>query len=71
MDVDKLTNLWVEDGVLLGQGDEPLVGKAAIEASLKQNFAASPTMKVLQNTCLRSLTSRSWGIQPMSGAFST
>ena len=48
MDVDKLTNLWVEDGVLLGQGDEPLVGKAAIEASLKQNFAAHPNMKVLK-----------------------
>ena len=48
MDLGKLTNLWAEDGVLLGQGDEPLVGKAAIEASLKQNFAKNPTMKVLK-----------------------
>jgi len=47
-DLGKLTNLWAEDGVLLGQGDEPLVGKVAIEASLKQNFAANPTMKILQ-----------------------
>ena len=34
--------------MLIGQGDEPLVGKAAIEASLKQNSAANPTMKVLK-----------------------
>jgi len=34
--------------VLLGQDDEPLVGKAAIEASLKQDLAANPTMKVLK-----------------------
>jgi uncharacterized protein (TIGR02246 family) len=47
-DLGKLTNLWAEDGVLLGQGDEPLAGKEAIEASLKQNFAAHPTMKVLK-----------------------
>jgi ketosteroid isomerase-like protein len=48
MDLGKLTNLWADDGVLLGQGDEPLVGKAAIEASLKQNLAANPTMRVLK-----------------------
>ena len=41
MDIDKLTNLWADDGVLLAQGDEPLVGKAAIEASLKRNFGAN------------------------------
>ena len=34
--------------MLLGQDDEPLVGKAAIEASLKQDLAANPTMKVLK-----------------------
>ncbi|HXJ97100.1 MAG TPA: nuclear transport factor 2 family protein [Terriglobia bacterium] len=48
MDVGKLTDLWADDGVLLGQGAEALVGKPAIEASLKQNFAANPTMKVLK-----------------------
>lgn len=48
MDVGKLTDLWADDGVLLGQGDKPLVGKPAIQASLKQNFAANPTMKVLK-----------------------
>jgi len=48
MDVDKLTDLWADDGVLLGQGDKPLVGKSAIQVSLKQNFAANPTMKVLK-----------------------
>ena len=48
MDVGKLTDLWADDGVLLGQGDKPLVGKSAIQASLRQNFAANPTMKVLK-----------------------
>lgn len=48
MDVGKLADLWADDGVLLAQGAEPLVGKPAIEASLKQNFAANPTMKVLK-----------------------
>jgi len=48
MDVGKLTDLWAEDGVLLGQGAEPLVGKSAIEASLKQNLTANPAMKVLK-----------------------
>jgi len=48
MDVGKLTDLWADDGVLLGQGDKPLVGKSAIQVSLKQNFAANPTMKVLK-----------------------
>jgi len=48
MDVGNLTDLWADDGVLLGQGDKPLVGRSAIQASLKQNFAANPTMKVLK-----------------------
>ena len=48
MDLGKLTDLWADDGVLLVQGEKPLVGKSAILASLKQNFAANPTMKVLK-----------------------
>jgi ketosteroid isomerase-like protein len=48
MDIGKLTDLWADDGVLLGQGAEPSVGKQAIKASLKHNFAANPTMKVLK-----------------------
>ena len=48
MDVGKLADLWADDGVLLGQGEKPLLGKSAIQASLKQNFAANPTMKVLK-----------------------
>jgi len=48
MDVGKLASLWAEDGVLLSQGDEPLVGKAAIEASLKRTLAANPTMEVIK-----------------------
>ena len=48
MDVAKLTDLYADDGVLIGQGDKPLVGKSAIQASLKQNFAANPTIKILK-----------------------
>jgi ketosteroid isomerase-like protein len=48
MDVGKLTDLYADDGVLLGQGDKSLVGKPAIQASLKRVFAASPNMKVLK-----------------------
>lgn len=48
MDVSKLLDLWADDGVLLGQGAEALVGKSAIQTSLKQNFAANPAMKVLK-----------------------
>lgn len=48
MDVGKLTDLWADDGVLLGQGGKSLVGRSAIQASLEQNFAANPTMKVLK-----------------------
>jgi ketosteroid isomerase-like protein len=48
MDIGKLTDLWADDGVLLGQGERPLVGKPAIQASLKQDVAANPTMKVLK-----------------------
>jgi ketosteroid isomerase-like protein len=48
MDVGKLTDLWADDAVLLNQGEKPLVGKSAIQASLKQNFAANANMKVLK-----------------------
>ena len=48
MDVGKLTDLWADDGVLLGQGEKPQVGKSTIQASLKQNFAANPNMKALK-----------------------
>jgi ketosteroid isomerase-like protein len=48
MDVGKLTDLWADDGVLLGQDDNPVVGKPAIQASLKQNHAANPNLKVLK-----------------------
>jgi ketosteroid isomerase-like protein len=45
-DIGKLTDLWADEGVLLGQGDPPLVGKSAIQASLQQSFA--PTTKILK-----------------------
>lgn len=48
MDVGRLVALCGDDCVLLSQGDKPLVGKAAIQASLTENFAKSPTMKVLK-----------------------
>lgn len=48
LDVRQLLALWTDDGVLIGQGDKALVGKAAIEASFTRNFAANPEMKVLQ-----------------------
>ena len=48
MDIGKLTELWADDGVLLAQGDKPLVGKSAIQVSLKQNAAANPAVKVLK-----------------------
>ncbi len=46
--VSGLSALWSDDGVLISQGDKPLVGKAAIQASLIANFAKNPTMKVLK-----------------------
>ena len=48
MNVGQLVALWSDDGVLISPGDKPLVGKAAIQASLTQNFAKNPTMKVLK-----------------------
>ena len=46
--VTGLVALWSDDGVLISQGDKPLVGKAAIQASLMENFGKNPTMKVLK-----------------------
>jgi ketosteroid isomerase-like protein len=46
--VSGLVALWSDDGVLISQGDSPLVGKAAIQASLTEKFAKNPTMKVLK-----------------------
>ena len=46
--ISGLVALWSDDGVLLSQGDKPLVGKAAIQASLTENFAKNPTMKILK-----------------------
>jgi ketosteroid isomerase-like protein len=46
--VSGLVALWSDDGVLISQGDKPLVGKTAIQASLTENFAKNPTMKVLK-----------------------
>jgi ketosteroid isomerase-like protein len=46
--VGALVDLWSDDGVLISQGDRPLVGKAAIQTSLAENFAKNPTMRVLK-----------------------
>lgn len=53
LDVRQLLALWTDDGVLIGQGDKALVGKAAIEASFTRNFAANPEMKVPCNMYLK------------------
>ena len=41
-------DLWTDDGVLLGEGDAPIVGKAAIQSQMKQAFATHPKLKVLK-----------------------
>jgi hypothetical protein len=46
--VSGLVALWSDDRVLISQGNSPLVGKAAIQASLTEKFAKNPTMKVLK-----------------------
>jgi len=45
--VEELTALWTDDGVLIGAGAKPIAGKAAIRDFLTATFAKSPTMKVL------------------------
>jgi ketosteroid isomerase-like protein len=47
-DVGQLVALWDDDGVLIGQGEKPLLGKAAIKTWLTENFAKAPSMKVLK-----------------------
>jgi hypothetical protein len=41
-DLRGLTGRWDEDAVLLQPGQAPIVGKAAFEEFVKQNFAKSP-----------------------------
>jgi ketosteroid isomerase-like protein len=43
-----LVSLWSDDGVLISQGEKPLVGKAAIQAYLIETFRKNPNMKVLK-----------------------
>jgi Domain of unknown function (DUF4440) len=47
-DIGQLVALWGDDGVLIGQGEKPLLGKAAIKTWLTENFAKAPSMKVLK-----------------------
>jgi uncharacterized protein (TIGR02246 family) len=47
-DVDALTALWDDDGVLLQPGQSPVIGKTAFVEFLKQNFATSASLKVLK-----------------------
>ena len=37
--ISQLAGLWDDEGVLIGQGEKALVGKALIQASLSENFA--------------------------------
>jgi ketosteroid isomerase-like protein len=46
-DVDALTALWDDDGVLLQPGQSPVIGKTAFVEFLKQNLARSASLKVL------------------------
>jgi ketosteroid isomerase-like protein len=47
-DVDALTALWDDDGVLLQPGRSPVIGKTAFAEFLKQNLAESASLKVLK-----------------------
>src|SRR5215472_1239383 len=47
-DVDALTALWDEDGVLLQPGTPPITGKAAFHDFMKQALANSPSVKVVK-----------------------
>jgi uncharacterized protein (TIGR02246 family) len=49
-DIDGLTELWDDDAVLLQPGQAPIVGRAAFHEFVKQNFAKSPSAKVLKYT---------------------
>jgi uncharacterized protein (TIGR02246 family) len=47
-DPAQLLDLWTDDGVLIGEGNAPIVGKAAIQSQMKQAFATRPKLKVLK-----------------------
>ena len=47
-DVEALTALWDDDGVLLQPGAPAIAGKSAFRDFLKQSFAKSPSAKVLK-----------------------
>jgi len=47
-DPDGLTALWDDDALLLQPGQSPLIGKAQFREFVKQNFAKSPSAKVLK-----------------------
>jgi len=47
-DLDALTALWDEDGVLLQPGEPPVTGKTAFREFLKQNLAKSSSTKILK-----------------------
>lgn len=46
--VSQLTELWTDDGVLIGAGAKPIVGKAAIQDFLAKSFAKNADMKVIK-----------------------
>jgi ketosteroid isomerase-like protein len=45
--IDELTNLWTDDGVLIEQGGPLLVGKAAIHADLVKSHKEDPNARDL------------------------
>lgn len=47
-DVEALTALWDDDGVLLQPGVPAVVGKSAFRDFVKQTYAKSPSAKVLK-----------------------
>ena len=47
-DVEALTALWDDDGVLLQPGTPAIIGKSAFRDFLKQNYAKSPSAKILK-----------------------
>jgi len=49
-DVEALIELWEEDGVLMPPGTEPVVGKEAIAARLRQSAEGPERPEVLENT---------------------
>jgi uncharacterized protein (TIGR02246 family) len=66
-DLDALTALWDQDGVLLQPGQPPIIGKTAFREFLKQTFAQSASSKVLkyapqiQNVQVEGRIAYEWG----------